>query len=103
MLSGCARSMDDIIASETSTTGIVSEICDEYIVICIEEKEYRISTDIKNRDSYTSFVIGDKITVYYNGEMFFRKDEQGNTITEINKVYATVLVEPADREINEKP
>ena len=102
-LSGCGRSMNSIIGSEPSVTGTVKEVYENSILIGFEEvqgypdgAECTVSLDVEIKDSMTDFSIGDKVTVYYNGDIAESDPMQ------ISTVYAITLLEPADRNENNK-
>jgi len=103
VLSGCGRSMNSIIGSEPSVTGRVKEVYENTILISFEDvqgypngAECTISLDVENKDSITDFNIGDKVAVYYNGDIAESDPMQ------ISTVYAITLLEPADRNENDK-
>ena len=98
VLLGCGRSMNSVIGSEPSVTGTVKEVYENSILIGFEEvqgypdgAECTVSLDVEIKDSMTDFNIGDKVTVYYNGDPM-----------QISTVYAITLLEPADRSENKK-
>lgn len=103
-LIGCNnKSMDYIIQNEPSITGIVEEVYDNSIIIQGEQIEgYQdgvrcsVSLDVENKDSSLHFNIGDKVVVYYNGEIAESDPLQ------INVVYAITLETPADQTENDK-
>ena len=98
ILAGCGnRTMNDIIASEPSVTGMVKDIGEKAILIENENGEYWVSLDVENQDSMTSFRIGDEVVVYFDGMVAESSPMQ------INHVYAITLKTPADRAENEKP
>ena len=79
---------------------IIAEIKhDFYKAILIENEtgEYWVSLDVENKDSMTSFSIGDEVVVYFDGNVAESYPMQ------INNVYAIILKTPADRTENEKP
>lgn len=101
-LVGCnTNSMNYIIEHKPSITGIIKEVNDNYIIICVETDSYpnggiyKVSLDVKNQDgTYSPMTIGDEVTVYYNGEIAESYPAQ------INIVYAILLVEPTNRNQN---
>ena len=96
-LVGCNnRSMNYIIENEPSITGIVKETNDNSILIENEDGEYWVSLNVENKDSMTHFSIGDKVVVYYDGNIAESFPMQ------INTVYAITLKTPADRTENDK-
>lgn len=103
LLSGCGRSMSSVIGREPSVTGRVKEVYESSILISFEEvqgypdgAECTVSLDAEIKDSMTEFNIGDKVTVYYNGDIAESDPMQ------IGTVYAITLLEPADRSGNSK-
>lgn len=96
-LSACNnRSMNHIIESEPSITGIVKTITNDTVLIENETGEYWVSLDIENKDSITHFSLGDEIVVYYDGNVAESYPMQ------ISTVYAITLKTPANRTANEQ-
>ena len=94
---GCNnRSMNYIISNEPSITGIVKETNENAIMIENADGEYWVSRNVENKDSMTSFNIGDEVVVYYDGNVAESYPMQ------INTVYAITLKTPADRTENNK-
>lgn len=94
---GCNnKSMNYIISNEPSITGIVKETNENSILIENDNDEYWVSLNVENKDSMTSFNIGDEVVVYYDGNVAESDPMQ------INKVYAITLKTPADRTENDK-
>ena len=63
-----------------------------------ESGEYVVSLNVENSDGiYSPIQVGDEVTVYYDGNIAESYPMQ------INKVYAVLLKEPADRSVNEQP
>ena len=97
-LTGCgSRSMNYIIANEPNITGVVKDTGEKAVLIENENGEYWVSLDVENRDSMTSFRIGDEVVVYFDGNVAESYPMQ------IHTVYAITLRTPADRTENEKP
>ena len=97
-LAGCnTRSMNYIISHESCITGVVKETAEKAILIENENGEYWVSLDVENRDSMTSFRIGDEVVVYFDGTVAESYPMQ------INHVYAITLKTPADRTENDRP
>ena len=88
---GCARTMDDIIASEPSVKGIVRSFDKESVVIENGDGTYSVSLSVECKDSVTHFEIGDEIVVYYDGKA------AGGDPMRIDTVYAITLRTPASR------
>ena len=97
-LFGCdTRSMNYIISHEPSITGIVRDVGEHAILIENENVEYWVSLDVENKDSMTSFRIGDEVVVYFDGSVAESYPMQ------IDHVYAITLKTPADRAENDRP
>ena len=97
-LAGCNnRSMNYIISNEPSMTGIIKETNENSILIENESGEYWVSLQVENSDGiYSPVMVGDEVTVYYDGNIAESYPMQ------INTVYAVLLKEPADRTVNER-
>ena len=96
-LAGCdRRSMNYIIQNEPSITGIVKETGEHSILVENDDGEYWVSLDVQNGDSMTDFTIGDKVVVYFDGNIAESYPMQ------INRVYAIILRTPADRTTNDR-
>lgn len=96
-LIGCnKKSMNYIIKNEPSITGVVKETGESCILLETEIGECVVSLNVENKDSMTSFQIGDEVVVYYDGSIAESYPMQ------IHTVYAITLKEPADRTVNEK-
>jgi len=97
-LAGCNnRSMNYIISNEPSMTGIIKETNENSILIENESGEYWVSLQVENSDGiYSPIMVGDEVTVYYDGNIAESYPMQ------INTVYAVLLKEPADRTVNER-
>lgn len=98
-LVGCDnKSLNYIIANEPSITGIIEEINENSVLMENESGKYWVSLNVENSDGiYSPIVVGDKVTVYFDGNVAESYPMQ------INKVYAILLIEPADRTVNEQP
>ena len=98
-LAGCNnRSLNYIISNEPSIVGIIKEVNENSVLIENESGEYVVSLNVENSDGiYSPIMIGDEVTVYYDGSIAESYPMQ------INKVYAILLKEPADRTVNEQP
>ena len=96
-LAGCgSKSMNDIIGSEPNMTGIVKETSEDAVLIENENGTYWVSLNVENKDGiYSPIMAGDEVTVYYNGDIAESDPMQ------IQTVYAILLIEPADRTVNE--
>ena len=96
---GCNnKSMNYIISSEPNIVGIITEVNENSVLIENETGEYVVSLDVENSDGiYSPMMIGDEVTVYYDGSIAESYPMQ------INQVYAILLKEPADRTVNEQP
>ena len=98
-LVGCNnRSLNYIISNEPSIAGSIEEINESAVLLENESGKYWISLNVENSDGiYSPIAIGDKVTVYFDGNIAESYPMQ------INKVYAILLKEPADRTVNERP
>ena len=96
---GCNnKSLNYIISNEPSIIGSVKEVNENSILLENESGEYVVSLNVENSDGiYSPIVVGDEVTVYYDGSIAESYPMQ------INKVYAILLKEPADRTVNEQP
>jgi hypothetical protein len=91
-LAGCSpRSMNYIIQNEPSIRGLVTDTADTAILIENDEGEYWVSLDVENKDSMTHFSIGDRVAVYFDGNIAESYPMQ------ITTVYAICLLQPSDR------
>ena len=96
-LAGCGnRSMNHIIATEPSITGIVKDVGENAILIENDIGEYWVSRNAENKDSVTDFEVGDEIVVYFDGNVAESYPMQ------ISTVYAITLKTPAERTENDK-
>ena len=83
--------------NEPSIKGTIKEVNENSILVENESGEYWVSLTVENKDGiYSPIMAGDKVTVYYDGNI------AENYPMQINTVYAILLVEPADRTVNEK-
>ena len=98
-LVGCNnKSLNYIISNEPSIIGSVKEVNENSILLENESGEYVVSLNVENSDGiYSPIQVGDEVTVYYDGSIAESYPMQ------INKVYAILLKEPADRTVNEQP
>lgn len=98
-LVGCNnKSLNYIISNEPSITGSIKEVNERSILLENESEEYVVSLNVENSDGiYSPIQVGDEVTVYYDGNIAESYPMQ------INKVYAILLKEPADRSVNEQP
>lgn len=82
------------IGNKPSFEGVVTEVYENSIMVVVnnDEEEYKssdlmsVSLDVKVKDSETSFDVGDKVRVYYDGSIAESYPAQ------INTVYAIVFV-----------
>lgn len=104
-LAGCGtKSLNAIIASKPSVTGIVQEVHADYVLLYADAAEgypygstWSISLQPENKDSYTDVVVGDEITVYHDGNVM-----ETDPLC-VGTVYAITLKTPAQRAENNKP
>lgn len=96
---GCNnKSLNYIISNEPSITGNIKEVSENSVLIENESGEYVVSLDVENSDGiYSPILVDDTVTVYYDGNIAESYPMQ------INRVYAVLLIEPADRTVNEQP
>ena len=88
-------SMDNV-DKEPHFAGTVTEVYDNAILVSVNEGEdarrisdlISVSLNVKLKDSMTNFAVGDRVIVYYNGEIVESYPAQVNT------VYAIVLTSP---------
>ena len=96
-LVGCSRSMNYVIGHEPSFIGTVEDITDEYVLVNVDVEDViysdhpnvQVSIDVELKDSYLDLSSGDKIVVYYDGNITEGKAET---------VYAITLRTPESRE-----
>ena len=93
-LSGCSRTIDDIIAREPSVTGVVTAVYENSFIMLGEGAkgapcEYDVSLITERKDSYTSVSVGDEVVVYHNGDI------AESAPPRIDTVYAIILRTPA--------
>ena len=77
LLFGCSRTIDDIMKTEPCVKGTVVEVMEQAIAIQVQEgEEERNSSDrivvslaVEHPDSMTHFSVGDKVAVYYDGNI----------------------------------
>ena len=96
-LASCnAKSMNYIISNEPSIKGIIKEVNENSILVENDSGDYAVSLNVKNKDGiYSPIMVGDEVTVYYDGNVAESYPMQ------INTVYAILLQEPEDRTVNE--
>ena len=103
VLSGCKHSMNAVIGKEPNLTGRVAEISEKSILVELAEDDpFRascasvwVSLDVEIPDSVTHFSPGDTVMVYFDGTIAESSPGQ------IAAPYAIILLEPADRSVNE--
>lgn len=101
-LSGCKRTMHSVIENEPRFVGMVESSTDEYVLVEINEDDplydnyatIQVSLDVELKDSFLSFVPGDEIVVYYDGNITDGKAET---------VYAITLQTPLSQGENSYP
>ena len=100
MLTGCGRSLNSVIGKEPNFTGTVLEVCEGSILVEADEGEdirrsgdlAYVSLDVEFEDGLTSYSVGDRVTVYYDGSVAESDPLQ------VTNVYAILLIEPANRD-----
>lgn len=98
--SGCTKPLDQIIDTEPNFTGTVLEVGEHSILVEADEGEdirrsgdlISVSLDIEYEDGKSTYHVGDKVTVYYDGSVAESYPLQ------VHHVYAVLLTEPANRE-----
>ena len=103
LTTGCLNSMNYVMQHSPKLVGTVEEVHDRYVLVRNDAEEtpsfggglYQVSTDVKLKDSVTAFSVGDRVAVYFTGEIL----EIYPAI--VKDVQAIVLLEPADRSKNE--
>lgn len=74
-LTGCARTIDEIIEEEPSVRGTVAGVNAKYFLLDVDREDpayetasrISVSRDVENADSYTSLKAGDHVAVYFDG------------------------------------
>ena len=101
---GCRRSLNYIIGHKPHFTAVVEEVRQSSILVTSEDMQgypfsvqVDVQLDVEYGDSMTEFQVGDTVTVYYDGSAMETDPLQLAT------VYAILLLESADRSINENP
>ena len=102
-MAGCLNSMNYVMQSSYKLVGTVEEVHDGYVLVRNDTQEtpsfggglYQVSTKDLTSDSMTDFSTGDRVTVYFTGEIL----EIYPAI--VKDVRAIMLLEPADRSANE--
>lgn len=99
-LTGCRKTLDQVIDTESCFTGTVLEVRKNSLLVEAAEGEdirhssdlFDVSLNVEYEDGKSSYHVGDKVTVYYDGSVAESYPAQ------INTVYAAFLTEPAVRE-----
>ena len=99
ILTGCAKTLDQVIDDEPHFTGTVLEVSEHSVLVEADEGEdirrsgdlVSVSLDIEYEDGKSTYHVGDRVTVYYNG------DVAESDPLQVHHVYAVFLTEPADR------
>ena len=76
-LTGCMNSMNYVMQHSIKLVGTVEEVHDRYVLVRNDTEEtpsfggglYQVSTDVKRKDSVTTLSVGDKVAVYFTGEI----------------------------------
>ena len=98
-LSGCGRSMNDVIGKEPKFVGIVETVMEDSIIVAVNEDEeiyeqypvLMVPLDVEIKDSYLEYSVGDEVVVYYDGNITVGEP------TVVDTVYALTLRTPAGR------
>lgn len=96
-MSGCKRTMHSVIENEPKFVGVVESSTDEYVLVELNEDDplhdnyatLQVSLDVELKDSFLSFVSGDEIVIYYDGNI---------TDGKVESVYAITLQTPSSQE-----
>ena len=81
------KSLNYIISNEPSITGIIKEVNENSVLIENESGKYVVSLNVENSDGiYSPIMIGDEVTLYYNGSI------TENYLMQINKVYTYYII-----------
>ena len=76
------------VAKEPHFSGTVTEVLDHAILVSVNEGEdvhrssdlVKVSLNVKLKDSRTHFTVGDRVIVYYNGEIAESYPAQVNSV-----------------------
>ena len=100
-LSGCEKTMDEIIQSEPSIKGIVKKVYAHHFVMAVTDEDlfprgqwsYEVTVPLNdlNNDSYTSLKEGNHVIVYYDGNIQNGNIEKAYAITLFNEGYKHTL------------
>ena len=100
-LSGCEKTMDEIIQSEPSIKGIVKKVYAHHFVMAVTDEDlfprgqwsYEVTVPLNdlNNDSYTSLKEGNHVIVYYDGNIQNGNIEKAYAITLFNEDYKHTL------------
>lgn len=109
-MTACARTMNDVIGREPDFAGIVTEVSEEYILVHVDETEVeyengpvvKVSLDVEIKDSYTHYVVGDEVFVYYNGNFVDGDPAVVDTVYALTLKKAAVADYILDSQANEK-
>lgn len=95
-LSACTKPMDmNSVVNEPNFIGVVEETEGDSMLVRVD-KDFdeasssdliSVSLDVELKDSMTDFNVGDKVRIYYDGNIAESYPAQ------VNKVYAIILVE----------
>ena len=96
---GCTKTLNQIIDDEPHFTGTVLKVSEYSILVEADEGEdilrsgdlIDVSLNIEYEDGKSTYHVGDRVTVYYNGEVAESYPLQ------VHNVYAVFIIEPADR------
>ena len=95
LLSGCAKTIEDIIEEEPCVKGTVQEVSETHLLLAVDPDDpaYRssdlitVSLEIQHPDSVTHFEPGDQVADYFDGSIAASYPAQ------IHHVYAIILLQ----------
>lgn len=98
-LAGCKPTLNRIIDTEPHFAGTVLEVHEHSLLVEADEGEdirrsgdlVSVSLDVEYEDGKATYRVGDRVTVYYNG------DVAESDPLQVHTVYAVFLTEPANR------
>jgi len=96
MITSCRPDLNYIISYKPSIEGYVLQISENSILIENPTGQYWVSTDVEYSDGEADLSVGDIVDIFYEGVIGESYPMQ------INKVYAIFLVEPVDRDNNNR-
>ena len=92
----CRPDLNYIISYKPSIEGLVLQVTDSSVLIENSMGQYWVSTSVEYSDGKADLSVGDTVEVFYDGTIAESYPMQ------IHKVYAIFLIEPENREDNDK-